>query len=166
VEAQIISVADFIDALATNRAYRPKFPYEKVESMLKEKGEKGHFNTQLVEAGIEMIRSPEFRKLYSEKGTYFKPDTLTGEQAALEYYLEPFEEFTSGIREFCEYLRDQKKELPLTKLSSALSAIRRLGIGLAQLAEQVGKTSQTISKVNRKKQRAKLSAADCHYGQP
>ena len=138
VEAQIISLADFVDALATNRAYRPKFEFAKIESMLQEGADARRFDPTLVEAALKVVKSADFRKLYSERGLSYKPDG-TRDQATFDFYLEPFAEFAVTLEELNEFLGNRGRELSPEMIQGTVSTIRRLGEGLTELAAHLAK---------------------------
>ncbi len=138
VEAQIISLADFVDALATNRAYRPKFDYSQIESMLREGAVKRRFDPGLVEGAIQVVKSADFRKLYSERGLSYRPEG-TVDQATFEYYLEPFAEFAVTLEELNAFMEKQGRELSPQILQGTVATIRKIGEELTRLAGHVGR---------------------------
>ncbi len=69
-EAQMIHAADFLDALATNRPYRAKLPFEKIAFILQQNSSK--FNPIIYIAAQSLLDDPEFQKMYDLKGHLYK----------------------------------------------------------------------------------------------
>lgn len=84
--------------------------------------------------------------------TEHMPDSGTSHLTDIEYYLEPFEDFTAGIHRFNEHLKLSKKAYTGKQLNLAVSSIQRLGHELFALANQVGNKMKTqiSSERNRK----------------
>jgi len=135
-EAQIISVADFIDALSTNRSYRPRYSFEKVEEILGEMADKKKFAPQLVEAGKRIIRTKEFRKYYSERSDKYRADGGQ-DQATFDYYEKAIEEFRKSIEEFVGFMDDGSRKLSKEKLQDVARTLATLKVNLEKIEQSI-----------------------------
>lgn len=127
IEAQIIAVADFVDALATNRAYRAKFSFDKIEGALDEMEKRGKFAKKLVLAGKKVIRSQEFRKHYSERAYSYRYEGGQ-DQATFDYYSVTMRDFAKSVEELRGFLKSDGRKISTEKLkrvSDILESVRQ-----------------------------------------
>ncbi len=69
-EAQLLCAADFIDALATNRPYRPRLPFHVIIDMVNKNAKR--FRPEIHRAMKRLLNDRDFQKMYNLKGLDFK----------------------------------------------------------------------------------------------
>lgn len=94
LEAQLISAADFIDALATNRAYRARLPFDKIAEIIESSVDK--FSPQIRTAMLSLLSDKDFQHYYDLKGLDFKAKRAPGD-AKLDYINERVESMHKSL---------------------------------------------------------------------
>ena len=135
-EAQLIGVADFIDATCTNRSYRPRHSYDEVSRLLKDMGYRDKFAKALVEAGLHILQSSEFQRIYHLKGKQYVP-AEDFDTRVFHHYTEGFEDFFEELEEFNAFLVKSPCSLPLVRAGRTVKVMKEIASRMISLAETI-----------------------------
>lgn len=136
IEAQIISVADFIDATSTHRPYREKMSVDKVSGLLESMAEKNKFSKKLSEAGIKVIHDDKFSRYYAKRSQSYRPSGPTT-NVVIQYYSDLFDNLRTSVLEVANLVETEQLTVPQEKADQLLTQLKHLNIAVSKLSENL-----------------------------